>query len=113
MMVGITPRQNALRCRRMVANPCPVVRKTEFDSIHRDCVKHAVDMIRRPRVSARGDSRQLKRLVLDQENVRRTWQELYKASDQMFLPWYKWQWNIRIEMFQFMHIFLFESKLPG
>lgn len=110
MMIGVTPRQNALRCRRMVANPVPELRRAQFDRIHKDCVHHTVDMIRGP--SVRRDSKQLKRLVLDQENVRRTWHELYKTSHHMYLPWQQWSWNLRIGLLQLIYIMLFESELP-
>lgn len=112
MMAGVTPRQNALRCRRMVAVASPELRRTQFDRIQRDCILHTVQLLRGPCPPVRKDTRQLRRVVLDQENVRRTWKQLYQAAVELNRPWNEWRWNLRLLVLWLTCFMLFGSTVP-
>lgn len=109
-MAATTPRQNALRCRRMLANPCVDLRRAEFDLVRADCVRHSFGLLRCKLPPVRRGTRQLQRLVLDQENVRRTWMQLRQAADELYLPWFQWRWNLNLLALEVICFTLLESK---
>lgn len=98
----VTVRQNLLRSRRMCANPVLNHRRAEFDRVQQVCYRHTVALMRGTSKPSVRDVKAMQRLVLDQENVRRTWRTLAGVADQMYLPWTNLDWNLRLIWLQCM-----------
>lgn len=100
--MDVTVRQNLLQCRRMCVDPVLNHRRAEFDRVQQVCYRHTMALMRGTSKPSVKDVKGMQRLVLDQENVRRTWRTLGGVADQMYLPWTNLDWNLRLIWLQCM-----------